>query len=117
MRIAPPNSLVLVMDPCGGDIPASINQSLISATGSCIVVGCRAEDDGETEIRLGLSSSVDPGEKPVFEGRLETVSRKIAVKTVHGATLLEMAVAAATTDIRIWANDAAEPDRIIVGVG
>ena len=115
-RIAPPNSLVLVMDSRGGEIPACMNESLISATDSCIGVACRAEDDGETEICLGVSSIVDPGERPVFEGRIGTPSRRIAVRTVLGTTLLEVAVSAAATSVRIWANDSTEPDRVIVGI-
>lgn len=116
-RTAPPNSLVLVMDPQGGEIPGSMNQSLISATNSCIAIGCLAEDDGETEILLGLGSDMDPGERPVFEGRVATPSRKISVKTVLGGILLESAVPAAETRIRVWANDSAEPDRIMIGIG
>lgn len=116
MRISPPNSLVLVTDSRGGEILASMNQSLISATDSCIAVGCRAEDDGETDIFLGTCSSVDPGERPIFEGQLSTPSRRIAVKTVLGATLVEASVSGTTTTVRIWANDPKEPDKIIVGI-
>lgn len=116
-RTAPPNSLVLVMDPRGGEIPASMNQSLVSATNSCIAIGCLSEDDGETDVCLGPRSNVDSGERPVFDGTLATPSRKVAVKTVLGETLLEATVPAAVTHIRVWANDAAEPDRIVIGIG
>ena len=115
-RIAPPNSLVLVSDPGGGDIPGSMNQSLIAATDSCIAIGCRAEDDGETEIDLGLSNCVNTGDEPAFEGTLKTPNRKIAVRDVLGVVLLEMAVPAAETIVRIWVNDSKEPDKIIVGI-
>ena len=116
MRLVPPNSTVLVEDSSGGEIPASMNQSLITATDSCMAVGCMAEDDGETEITLGNCSSVDTGKQPQFEGLLRTPNRKLAVRTVHGVTLLEMPVPTTETRLRVWVNDPSEPDRIAVGV-
>ena len=115
-RLAPPNSLVLVEDSSGGEIPMSMNQSLIAATPSCIAVGCRAEDDGETEITLGPCSCVDAGEQPVFAGLLQTPNRRLAIRTVHGVTLLEMPVPATETTVKIWVNDSREPDHVTVGV-
>lgn len=115
VRVAPPNSLVLVEDPSGGDIPASMHR-LIAATDSCIAVGCLAENDGETEIVLEYCSSVDTGDQLEFEGLLRTPNCKIAIRTVYGVTLLEMPVAAAETRVRIWVNDLKEPDRITVGI-
>jgi hypothetical protein len=116
MRIAPPNSVVLIEDSNGGEIPASMNQSLIAATNSCIAVGCKAENDGKTEITLGPCDEVDTGERPAFEGSLQTPNRRVAVRTVHGVTLLEMLVPAAETTLRVWVNDPSEPDRIAVGI-
>lgn len=115
-RLAPPNSLVLIEDPSGGEIPDSMNQSLISATDSCIAVGCRAEDDGETEIVLGNCNKVDTGEQPMFDGLLRTPTRKLVVRTVLGITLLEMPVSETQTRLRIWVNDPTEPDRIAIGI-
>lgn len=116
MRLAPPHSVVLIEDSIGGEIPTSMKRSLIVATDSCIAVGCRAEDDGETEIELGQCSSVDTGAQPEFEGLLSTPSRKLVVRTVQGVTLLEMPVQSAETKLRIWVNDPSEPDRIAVGI-
>lgn len=115
-RIAPPNSLVLVEGSQGGEIPTSMQQSLIAATDSCIAIGCRAEDDGETEITLGPSGKVDIGKRPAFEGSLQTPTRKVTVRTVHGVTLLEMSVPTKETKLKIWVNDPSEPDRIAVGI-
>ncbi|HEU0067726.1 MAG TPA: hypothetical protein VFQ26_00505 [Nitrospiraceae bacterium] len=114
-RVAPPNSLILVEDSSGGDASTSMNRSLIAATDSCIAVGCRAEDDGETKISLGYCSSVDTGDQLAFEGLLQTPSRTVVVRTTHNVTLLEMPVAATETTLRIWVNDPKEPDRITVG--
>ncbi len=115
-RIAPPNSVILIEDPSGGEIPASMNQSVIAATDSCIAVGCLAEDDGETEIILGLSGEVSDGDQPAFDGLVKTPSRKVAVRTVHGVTVLETAVPKSEARVQVWVNDTREPDRITVAV-
>ncbi len=116
IRVAPPNSVVLVEDSSGGEIPDSMKQSLIAATDSCIAVGCMAEDDGETEIVLGSYGSVDADKELVFEGLLQTPNRKLVVRTVRGVTLLELPVPTTETKVVIWVNDSSEPDRIAVGV-
>jgi hypothetical protein len=115
-RVAPPNSLVLVLDPSGGTIPASLNGELIAATDSCLAIGCRAEDDGETEFILGNSDSIGRGERPAFEGTLKTPSRKIAVRSVLGTMILEMPVPSGETMVRVWVNDPQEPDCITIGI-
>lgn len=116
LRVVPPNSLILVEDSNGGDIPTSMNRSLVAATNSCIAVGCRTEVDGETEINFEHCSNIDTGDQLEFEGLLQTPSRKIVVRTTHGVTLLEMPVAATETKLRIWANDPNEPDRLTIGI-
>jgi hypothetical protein len=115
-KTAPPNSLVLIEDPSGGNVPASMAGSLVASTMSCIAVGCKSEADGETEFRLGAVSEVDPGNRPVFQGALETPTRKVSLRTVLGHTILEMPVAGKRTMVRVWANNPKEPDKIIVGV-
>ena len=116
VKIAPPNSVILVSDPSSGQIPESMRGSLIAETDSCIAIGCRAEDDGETEISLGQAKDLEIGSRPTFEGSINTPSQKIAVCTVLGATLLEMSVPTLHTAIRVWANDPQEPDCIAIGI-
>lgn len=115
-RIAPPNSLVLVADPSGGEIPETMAGSLIASTSSCIAVGCRSDVDGETEFTLGSTREVDPGNRPAFEGKLNTPNRKIAVRSVLGQTILEATVPQQQTTVRVWVNDPKEPDKVIVGI-
>ncbi len=116
-KVAPPNSVVLVTDPSNGEIPRTLGGSLIAATSSCVAIGCRSEVDGETEFTLGTTREVDPGNRPAFEGELKTPSRKIAVRSVLGQTILEAPVQQEQTTIRVWLNDPKEPDRVIVGIG
>jgi hypothetical protein len=116
IRVRPRNSLVLVSDAKGGEIPPSMSGSLIASTKSCIAVGCLMEDDGETELVLGPMDGVNPGEPAVFDGRLATPTRKVTIRSVLGEILLEQLVPHTSTRVRIWASDSSEPDRVIVGV-
>src|SRR4029077_10514674 len=104
-RIAPPNSVVLVSDATGGEIPKSMDDCLISSTTSCIAIGCRSEADGETDIALGALLEVAQGGSPDFEGLVATPSRRIVVRTVLGDTILDATVPATNTNVRVWVND------------
>jgi hypothetical protein len=116
VKVAPPNSLVLISDAHGGEIPEAMAGSLISSTTSCIAVGCQSDVDGETEFTLGASQQVDPGSQPAFQGRLRTPNGKITVRSVLGKTILEASVPRHETMVRIWVNDSKEPDSVIVGI-
>jgi hypothetical protein len=115
-KVAPPNSLVLVSDPANADIPETMAGGLIASTKSCVAVGCQSDADGETEFTLGAAREVDPGSQPVFEGSLPTPNGRLAVQSVLGDTILETPVTQQRTSIRIWVNDAKEPDKVIVGI-
>jgi hypothetical protein len=117
MAVSPPNSLVLISDPEVDAIPESFGRQLIVATASCIAVGCKSETDGQTELTLGPSANVDPGTDPAFIGMIETPTQRVAVQTVLLESRLMGAVSGHLTKVRVWVNDATEPDRIIIGVG
>jgi len=117
VKLALPHSLVLVLDPIFGEIPASLSGELITATNSCLAIGTRPEMDGETELVLGNSESIDQEERPAFKGILRTPSHKIAICSALNVTLIEMLVPSIETVVRVWVNDSTEPDRIIIGIG
>jgi hypothetical protein len=71
-KVAPPYSVVVISDSEPAELPKDMEDSCIASTSTCIVVGCRADVDGETEFVLGATSEVDPGSHPIFEGMLET---------------------------------------------
>jgi hypothetical protein len=116
IQVVPPNSLVLIMDPSIARVPESMGGSLISASGSCVAVGCRSEADGATEITVGIGSMVNPGGRPAFDGSITTPNQCLSVCTVLRAAILKVTVAGAETRVRVWVNDPNEPDRVIVGV-
>ena len=116
-KLAPPNSIVLLEDKGGGDIPESVGDSLVVATKSCVAIGCKAEDDGETEITLGNEYPDTLNLYPAFEGRLPTPSGVLCVRSVYGDNILELRTATAETQVQVWVNHAKEPDRIYIMVG
>ncbi|OGS51114.1 MAG: hypothetical protein A3K65_06710 [Euryarchaeota archaeon RBG_16_68_12] len=114
-RLAPPFSLVFVMDPSTRDIPQG-RVAPILANQSCISIGCLAEIDGETEIRLGWDDEVDPGTPPAFVGTLETPTRVVSVRTAEDMEILSLRIDRPEARVRVWTNHQNEPDLVIIGV-
>jgi hypothetical protein len=94
-----------------------VSGSLVACTDSCVAVGCLCDVDGETEFMFGEAREVDPGGHPVFHGKLKTPTRRLALRSVIGQTILEAPVPGPETVVTVWANDPSEPDRVIVGIG
>lgn len=116
-RIAPRNSLLLVMDKSGGEIPLTevIRESLAVATASCIAVGTLMEYDGETSITLTDEVLLHQGIsefKKVFDDVLDTPEKEITVCTVLLHPVLSMPVKSTETEVEIWANHSTEPDKL-----
>ena len=115
VRLAVPNSVILVEDALGGEIPESMNKALLTSTNSCIAIGCVAENDGETKIILKDYEDTDTG-IIVFDGLLQTGSGKLVVRTVFGDILLAAPVPGGKTRLVIFVNNVIEPDCIIISV-
>jgi hypothetical protein len=115
IKIVPPYSLIFIADSGRGEIPDRMDRP-IASTDSCIVVGCLAYVDGETEFTLGKTHDVDPGAPPVFHGKLKTPNYRIVLHTAEDETILQVPVPRRETIVRIWSNHPSEPDQVIVGV-
>jgi hypothetical protein len=117
IRVAPRNSLILIMDQAIGRIPDSMNEALVAATPSCIAVGTLCEQDGKTHISLSDdASSLASGLSSVFDGMLDTPTRTLSVCTVLDQALLTLDVVAERTRVQVWTNRDSEPDEIHVVV-
>ena len=110
-----PNALVVIMDPTAGVVPRSMGNAAVASTDSCVVVGCLSEVDGETDITLGDMDQINTGDHLLFTGEMKTPNRKIALLSSHNETLLEVPTPRQVTSVRIWANDLAEPNKVVVG--
>jgi hypothetical protein len=109
--IAPPNSLLLIMDRSVGQVPDSMAEGLVASTATCVAIGTLSEHDGITHVTLD-DTSESSDSAPTFDGVLDTPDRKLAVCSVLDEVVLEIAVATERTRIRIWTNDPAEPSEI-----
>jgi hypothetical protein len=113
-RFAPPNSMVVVMDQTGGDIPATFGGTLVAFTDSCVAIATLAAIDGETTIVLADEMPTAFAGSPAFDGVLETPSKGISLHSALDQRLLDFAVADVRTRVRVWANDPSAPDEIYV---
>jgi hypothetical protein len=111
---SPPNSLILVMDFASGIIPEAMGNGLVSATESCVAVGCRSEHDGPTEIHLGQAQEAMPAEALVFDGDISTPNKKLSICSVMNEELLSTEVLGEITHVTILADDPMEPNRVFV---
>jgi hypothetical protein len=84
-KIAPQNSLLLVMDKDNGEIPELMSGKLVVATQSCIAVGTLSASDGETSVMLTddkIHVQEISGIQKAFCGVLATPNKKIDLCTV-----------------------------------
>src|SRR5262245_29994485 len=116
VRIAPPNSLILIMDPAAREVPESLGGELIAATQSCLAIGTRAAMDGDTFISFGEYEAA-AHQPPVLDRIMNTPQRKLAVCTVLKEPLMTLSVPDLRTRVRVWTNDAFEPYRVRIAVG
>jgi hypothetical protein len=118
IRVAPPSSVILVMDQTTAEVPESMNRRIVSATGSCIAVGTLSQADGDTFV--SLSDEVPrglPNQPPAFDGVVSTPTRTLSVCSVEHQRYLVLGVSATSTRVRIWVNHPAEPNEIWIVVG
>lgn len=112
---APPNSLLLVLDPRTGELPDSLDGEAIVATSSAIAIGTLMEYDGDTEVVLTDQAGDSQDELTMrWSGVLKT-SGRLGVLTIYQDELLGLDVQDAVY-VRVWTNDPAEPDRVMVTV-
>jgi len=117
--VAPPNSMIAIMDRTDPKIPLRMGGRPVAWTASCIVIGTRSEMDGATKIVLtdeieddNLTSEM----LPVFQGKLETPSCKLDVCTILNKVLLEIPTTSISTMVKVFTNREREPTFVIVSV-
>jgi hypothetical protein len=112
IEIAPPNSLLLIMDRSWGVVPESMGTPCISATSSCVAVGTYPAPDGSTNVTIdGTPPSEAP---PSFDGTIETPNKTVSVCTTLDEVVHAQPVETERTRLRIWLNDLHVPDRIVI---
>jgi hypothetical protein len=119
LKLAPPNSVLLIMDLRTGEPPTTMGKELVAATNSCVAVGTLCEVDGKTSVvfSAALESSDPVGDmKQVFDGVIATPSREVHLCTTALESVAKLPVSATTAKVRVWANHRTEPDCLLIVV-
>ena len=116
IKVAAPNSLILVMDHSTGLVPDEMGDGLIASTASCIAVGTLSEFDGDTTVILTDALSASASMELVFSGMIETPSGTLSICNTRNEVLITASHLSAETIVQVFANDDSEPDHIVVFV-
>lgn len=82
------------------------------------MIQCLVDSEGETSVTIGAANQVKPDQKLLFDGTLETPSRKVVLEIVPGEKVLEMSVPFATNRIRIWTDGRHRlAETVVIGLG
>lgn len=117
VKITPSNSIIFVSDVDGGVAPEAFKYDPIMSTPTCIAIGVLTEYEGETTIMMVPSWSVARPDIPVFDGMLDTPTGQVVVSMVDRTVLLESRSGETRTRIRVWTNDAKQPDEVLIAFG
>jgi len=111
-----PNALRIVCGTADFELPPSLGNNLISATSTCIAIGCRPDCDAPTEFVIGALDDIAEAGPPAFTGTLRTSERIVSILNVHGECILSQPTVGGLVEVSIWADDEREPDRIVIGI-
>ena len=114
LSVRPRNSVVLLTDRSVGEIPATLGDSAVAATPSCLAIACQSEVDGRTRIALQFTSDYSPAGDLDFAGELLTPTRMLSVLSVELEELLATPVACTQTSVRVFTNHPSEPDHVTI---
>ena len=97
--------------------PQITREHSIWVTPSCVAFGCLMEQDGPTELTIGLAEQVGSPNLPAFDGLIETPLRIVVIFTAENQPVLHAGVPGIRTRLRIWTNHPTEPDKVVIGLG
>jgi hypothetical protein len=119
-EIAPPNSLLFVMDRNAGELPETLIDHGVTATESCVAIGTLSAADGTTLVEItdeNMLRNRVPRLRKMFGGILKTPGHEIVVCTVRLDTILRCPVPDDSVEVEIWGNDEDEPSIVCVKLG
>lgn len=120
LKVAVPNCLLFVRDSMIADIPdVDYGEAApIWSIPTCIIVNCMVDSEGKTNITVGAARHVCQNGRPVFDGVLETPSRKLILDLVSEETVLELNVPSTKIRLRVWTDGRHEcAEKVVIGIG
>lgn len=107
------NAIVIVADAHEFDLPDRLEDSLVTANQSCLVIGCRHAVDGEVSIKV-QSEPAPTDQILVFRGLMNFGSRAITVYDVNLTAMLSATFSSSRQMINVYVDDDQEPSAITV---
>jgi hypothetical protein len=120
LKVAVPNALLFMRDARIPEVPNVDygDGSSVWSIPTCVVITCLVDSEGETDITIGNTNEVKPSNKLLFDGTLETPSRKVILEIVPGETIFETNVPFARSRIRIWTDGRHQlAEKVVIGLG
>jgi hypothetical protein len=82
------------------------------------MIQCLVDSEGEISVTVGAANQVKPDRKLLFDGTLETPSRKVILEIVPGEEVHETLVPFASNRIRIWTDGRHRlAETVVIGIG
>jgi hypothetical protein len=121
LKVAITNALLFIRDARIPDVPDVDygDGSSVWSIPTCVVITCLVDSEGDTGITIGDTSEVKPSNMLLlFDGTLETPSRKLMLEIVPDEKILEVSVPFATNRIRIWTDGRHRlAETVVIGIG
>jgi hypothetical protein len=120
LKVAVPNGLLFVRDSKIRDVPNTDfdDGASVYAIPTCIMLTCMVDSEGETDITIGEANQIEPSNRLLFDGALETPSCRLMLEIVPGEPILEVDVPSAKSQIRIWVDGRHRcAETIVIGLG
>jgi hypothetical protein len=120
LKVAVPNGLLFVKDSMIADVPNEDygNAAPVWSIPTCLVVCCLIDCEGETDITVGAVTDILQQHKPVFDGILETPSRKLVLDLVSQEKVLEVGVPSPKNRVRVWTDGRHQcAETVVIGIG
>lgn len=115
-RCRPDHALILVGDRETVELPTSMGDELVAATGSCIAVGTHSGIECDTLVTLsdesGPSGEPKEGLFIAYSGELQLRSGVLSVETPSGSSLFELCAPQGRLHVVVWVDDELEPSNI-----
>jgi hypothetical protein len=108
------DSLLFIRDPDVENIPEIDGLKLTWANPDCVAVSCQSDSLGETVVKLGRPAEDKMRQVLVFDGEINTPSRRVVVEDIHVERIFSLPVSSVRTRIRVWTEGAQDSEIVVI---
>jgi len=107
--LAPPNAILYLVDAEHFDPPEVDRFARLWRSESCIIIGCRADVDGPTEIRINAPGALPPDLVMVGSFDQAVPSRRLILVIVPDTVIHEMELERPAAHVEVWTSGVIDP--------